>query len=491
MFRFLILPMLTLTLHGAAFGAKKAEVSSAGLQLKLKSEKVNGKERKFEADYLLVKFKDAVSESTQDTLLKKHQSSKAHYFKGIENLHKVKVPPGQEKKIKAALEASSEVEFVELDELVPADRSSNDPDLGQQWHLSNISAQAAWDISTGPNQIVVAILDTGVDINHPDLVGRTVAGYNFIDNNTNVTDIQGHGTAVAGSAVVATNNGQGLASQCWGCKIMPIRIAYMQDGGAWGSYSTITSGIQWAADKGAKVINCSYGGIYNSASIASAANYAKSKGAMVFISMGNENTYVGSGVASDIIYVSATNGENSRAYFSNYGPIVGVAAPGQDILSTNNGGGYGRWNGTSFAAPMAAGTAALVWSAKPTLTLAAVRKAMLTGVDDIGPAGKDNDFGFGKINAAKALQVALGTSPTPTPSPTPAPTPSPTPVPVAWTFCANEWQHCSFSGTRDVRYGVEGKYATKTFTGGVACTNSVFGDPAYGAVKKCSYGPMK
>jgi subtilisin family serine protease len=454
---------------------------------KIKSEKINGKERKFEADHLIVKFKEGTSEAEEDALLKKHKSDKAQSFKGIDKMHKVKVPPGQEKKLKAELEASEKVEFVELNEVVPGDRTTNDPQAG--WHLDNIQAPAAWDISTGPNPTVVAILDTGVDVNHPDLSGRTVPGYNFIDNNTNVADVQGHGTAVAGSAVVATNNGQGLASQCWGCKIMPVRIAYMQDGGAWAMYSTIVSGMQWAANNGAKIINCSYGGIYNSSAIASAANYVKSKGGLVFISMGNENAYVGSAVASDIIYVGATANGNTKAWFSNYGPIVSLSAPGQDILTTNNGGSYGWWNGTSFASPMAAGTAALLWSAKPSLTLSQVRNAILTGVDDLGPAGKDNEFGVGKINALKALKIALGSTPTPTPTPKPSPTP--TPSPITWTKCADEGQWCNFSGTRDVRYGTDSVFYTKTFTNGVNCTNSVFGDPVYGTVKKCSFGPLK
>lgn len=380
--------------------------------------KIGNRTHQIESEHLLVKFKDSVSLDRQDEILgQQHGARVEHVGNGkLGSLHRVHVVPGSEAETLARLKESEDVEYAEFNEVVSADASSNDPMLSSQWNLSNIAAPQAWDSSIGTNSVTIAILDSGVNINHPDFVGRVVPGYNFIDNNTDVTDIDGHGTAVAGVATASTNNAQGLASPCWNCKLMPVRVAYLDatTGGARAYFSTIASGMTWASDHGAKVINCSYGSQYTSSTIASAATYVRNHGGISFASLGNENVLISSNIATDLLQVSATNSSNQKASFSNYGPVVTLSAPGEYILTTDRGGGYSRWNGTSFASPLVAGVAALVFSTNPTLTGTDVRNILIQSVDDLGTSGKDDNFGYGKVNAAKAVQLALSATPTPT-----------------------------------------------------------------------------
>jgi subtilisin family serine protease len=378
-----------------------------------------------ESEHLLVKFKDNVSLDRQDQILAAHKSARVENIgQGkLGALHRVHVPPGQEQETLARLKESAEVEFAEYNESVPAVATSNDPMLGNQWHLANISTQQAWDISRGTNPVTIAILDTGVNINHPDLINRVVPGYNIYNNNTDVTDIQGHGTAVAGTAIVDTNNGIGLASPCWSCKLMPVRIAYLDSsGGAYALYSTMASGMTWASDHGAKLINCSYVSMNNSSTVGSAATYVKSHGGIVFGSLGNDNQLMTTNLAPDLIFVGSTNSSNQKSSFSNYGPVMSLSAPGEYISTTDRGGGYSTWQGTSFASPLVAGVAALVWSTNPTLTESQVRSILFNSADDLGAAGKDDQFGYGKVNAYKAVQLAVNGSPSPAPAPAPTTT---------------------------------------------------------------------
>jgi subtilisin family serine protease len=364
---------------------------------------------KIESDHLLVKFKDTVSLDKQDEILAHHNGAR------VENvgegklgaLHRVHVVPGQEAQTLARLKASEDVEFAEYNEMVPADTLSNDSMQGSQWSLNNISLPTAWSSSTGPNAIIVAILDSGVYTSHPDLIQNVVPGYNVVDNNTDVSDIHGHGTAVAGVAIADTNNGVGVASPCWNCRLMPVRVAELVNGSLYAYFSKIASGMTWASDHGAKVMNISYAQMYTSSSIASAATYVKNHGGLAFGALGNDSALVSTNVAADLIFVGATNSSNQKSSFSNYGPVMTLSAPGEYILTTNKAGSYSNWNGTSFASPLAAGVAALVWSTNPSLTPADVRSILIQSVDDLGAVGKDDNFGYGKVNAAKAVQKAL------------------------------------------------------------------------------------
>src|SRR5215213_6159194 len=188
-----------------------------------------------------------------------------------------------------ALAARPDVEFAELDRIVkPAEVTPNDPwYTNWEGHLRRIQAPAAWSITTGASNVVIAILDTGVDATHEDLASKLVPGWNIYNNNSNTSDAGGHGTAVAGTAAAASNNGVGVTSVCWNCMIMPIRTT---DNSGFATYSAIASGLNWAADHGARVANISYS-VSESSTVTSSAKYFQGKGGVVTSSAGNAATF--------------------------------------------------------------------------------------------------------------------------------------------------------------------------------------------------------
>ena len=326
---------------------------------------------------------------------------------GQSDLHIVDLPgAGSEKAIAKLLSRHPQLKFAEVDERVAPHFAANDPYLGSQWHLSKVGAPAAWDISQGAG-ITLAILDTGVDGTHPDLAGRMVAGWNFFDNNSNTSDVYGHGTAVAGTAAATTDNSVGVASLAGQAKIMPVRIAGL-DGYAY--WSTVAQGLTYAADQGARVANISYG-VAGSASVQSSAQYMKSKGGLVIVSAGNNGIDENIVPTTTMIAVSATDSADARTSWSSFGSFVAMSAPGAGIYTTVRGGGYGAWNGTSFSSPVTAGVVALVMATNPALDSAGVENILFNTAIDLGAAGRDPFYGYGRVNAAGAVQAAKAALP--------------------------------------------------------------------------------
>jgi subtilisin family serine protease len=324
---------------------------------------------------------------------------------GRTELRIVEVPPGLERQMVGRLSNHPHFKFAELDRIVPHSYVSNDPYLGSEWHISKIGASTAWDLAKGDG-VIVAILDTGVDGTHPDLSARMVSGWNVYDNNSNTADVYGHGTKVAGSAAAALDNGVGVAGVAGNSKIMPIRIS---DASGYATYSAMASGLTWAADRGARVANISYVAA-GSSSVISAANYFKSKGGLVTTSAGNYGTDANIAPTTSMIPVSATGSGDALASWSSYGAFVAMSAPGEGIYTTTNGGGYGSVSGTSFSGPVTAGAIALVMSANPKLTNADVEKLVYSTAVDLGASGRDSYYGYGRINAAAAVQAAVTTT---------------------------------------------------------------------------------
>jgi subtilisin family serine protease len=182
-----------------------------------------------------------------------------------------------------ALAKNPHVKFAELDEAMRPELIPNDPYYGNAWHLPRIDAPSAWDASTGLG-VTVAILDTGVDATHPDLIAALVPGWNTYDNNSNSSDVHGHGTAVAGTAAASGANAAGVAGVAWRARIMPVRVT---DTAGYAYVSTLSSGITWAADHGARVANASFSVAAGSSTIATAAQYMRSKGGVVVVAAGN------------------------------------------------------------------------------------------------------------------------------------------------------------------------------------------------------------
>jgi len=328
---------------------------------------------------------------------------------GQSNIYVMDVPHGSEKAIANKLGHNPHFKYAELDQRVEFAATSNDPYLGSEWHLNKIGATMAWDKTQGAG-VTIAILDSGVDASHPDLAGRMVAGYNFYDGNTNTADVCGHGTKVAGSAAATLNNAAGVAGVAGQAKIMPLRIAYNSSGTCYGWISDIASAVTYAADHGVRIANISYAAMPATASVVSAASYMKSKGGLVFVSAGNLNKDEGYSPTTSMIAVSATDSADNRSSFSSYGAFVSLSAPGSGIYTTVQGGGYGAVSGTSFASPVAAAVGALVMSANPSLTAAQVENILFTTAVDLGTAGRDIYFGYGRVNAAAAVQKAGGTT---------------------------------------------------------------------------------
>ncbi|OQW91460.1 MAG: hypothetical protein BWK78_04565 [Thiotrichaceae bacterium IS1] len=288
----------------------------------------------------------------------------------------------------------------------------NDPDFSNQWGLTQIQADLAWDTRTN-SEVIVAVLDSGIDLTHPDLVSNIVSSHSFIDNDTDLTDNIGHGTHCVGIIAATGNNGIGVSGANWSAKIMPLKIF-----GKDGTSANAKHAIEYAVSNGAKILSNSWGGYFSEPAVEEAIRQAKSQGVLFIASAGNEdkNTdiepHYPSGYDLDnIIAVMATDRNDQRAIFklsdgtetaSNYGFVsTDLGAPGNDIYSTVPG-GYDYKGGTSMAAPYVAGVAALVWAQYPALTYQQVRDRILCSVDKIDALQGKTAMG-GRLNAYRAL----------------------------------------------------------------------------------------
>jgi len=366
---------------------------------------------------LLIQHLAGLSDDEVDKALKPHGGKRVGKIDQI-NVHVVQLPPQANSKaeeaVAAALAKNKHFKFVERDQIVPLGGTTNDPSLASQWHLAKIGAPTAWDTTTGAS-IKVAIIDTGVDGSHPDLAQQLVPGWNFYDNNANSADVHGHGTAVAGAAAAAGNNGLGVASVAYGAKIMPLRVSYPDGSADWG---TMAKALTWAADNGARVANLSYESVSGSSTINSAATYLKGKGGVTVVAAGNSGTNSDAVSYDDLVVVAATDSSDNRTSWSNYGSHIDVAAPGTSILTTTRGGGYGIWQGTSFSSPVVAGAVALMMAANPALSTSQIQSLLYSTAVDLGTAGKDIYYGAGRVNVAAASQAAAAATGGDTQSPT-------------------------------------------------------------------------
>lgn len=333
---------------------------------------------------------------------------------GPPDIYVIELPAtASEKAVVATLSRHPHLKFAELDQLAVPALTPNDPYAGSEWHLGKLGAAAAWDAAQGGG-VTIAVLDTGVDGSHPDLSGRMVAGWNFYDNNSNTSDVNGHGTAVAGAAAASLNNGLGVAGVAGQSMIMPIRIA---DANAYAYWSTVAQGLSWASDKGARVANISYAGVAASSTVQSAAQYMRSRGGLVVVAAGNNGVDEGIAPTSTMIVVSATDANDLKTSWSSYGSFVSIAAPGQDIWTTTRGGGYQAWWGTSLASPVVAGVVGLMMSARPTMSNTQLESLLYSSSTDLGGTGRDSYYGWGRVNAAAAVQAAQSAAISDTQSP--------------------------------------------------------------------------
>jgi type VII secretion-associated serine protease mycosin len=334
----------------------------------------------------------------------------------------------------SVLRASAEVSSAEPNAVYHLMATSNDPYYteGMQWGLGQIKVEQAWGITTGNNGII-AILDTGTATDHPDLAGKSVPGYDFVSNDAMPYDDVGHGTYTAGIAGAASNNREGIAGVSWGARLMPVKVLNAQ---GVGSDEMIARGIRWAVDNGARVINASFGGNLDTLLMRDAIKYAYDHNVLIVAAAGNtpDGKPKYPAAFDTVLAVGSTGRNDTYSGFSSWGAFVDVTAPGVDIVSTSWRAGmleYASASGTSASCPFVSGVAQLVWSANPALTVEQVKRIIEDSSEDLGDTGFDEHYGYGRVNALRAVQTARqGPPPTRTSVASRPPTRTATPLPT-------------------------------------------------------------
>jgi len=330
----------------------------------------------------------------------------------------VRVPAAEKKRALSLLRRQPGVTYAEPDGIVHASAVAiNDPysisGSSPLWPLANPFFPDAWSLTTGNSNVVAAVVDSGVQADHPDLSGAVISGYDFVNHDSNPADDDGHGTAVAGIIAAQGGNGIGIAGVCWKCKIMPVKVL---DSVGSGTDANVADGIIWAADHGADVINLSLGGPESSQTLADAVSYAQRLGVVVVAAAGNDGNDPIWGITpnypaaySGVISVGAVNSGNSRFTWSNHGSWVAVDAPGC-TNTTQLGGSYivgseldlSNFCGTSAASPFVAGLAGLARSYNLSATASSVVSSIETSAQLPTPPTSGNSV-HGLIDANAAL----------------------------------------------------------------------------------------
>ncbi len=306
----------------------------------------------------------------------------------------------------------SNVRYAEANGICHAAFTPNDP-----YYLNNVQfgpqlihCPGAWDVTQGSAGVVIAIIDTGAQLTHPDLAAKFVAGYNFVANNTNPVDDNGHGTHCSGIAAAVTNNGLGIAGVSFNCSIMPVKV--LNSGGS-GTWTAVAQGVNFAWQNGAKVLSMSLGGTGAPQSLQDAVNAAWNNGDIVVCAAGNNGSTSAFWPAyyTNSIAVASVDSNDFRSSFSNYGDWVDVAAPGGNVYSTWPTNTYTYLSGTSMACPHVAGEAGLLWAKNGTNTpVADIRNFIESTTDNVGRYGIHN----GRINCDRAVHAGGPTTVYPT-----------------------------------------------------------------------------
>lgn len=314
------------------------------------------------------------------------------------------------------------IEYIENDRVLQAVEAVTDPRYIPQsfpWGITKIGAPTVWPTNTGVG-VKVAVLDSGIDATHPDLVANYAGGYDFLDNDDSPNDVNGHGTHVSGT-IAAEDNLIGVVGVSPGVDLYSLKFL---DASGSGYSSDAIAGIQWAVNNGIQVLNMSYGSYYYNRSEKSALDKAYAAGMLLVAAAGNrgDSLMLYPAAYSSVIAVAATDKDDSRAWFSSYYPDVEIAAPGVDIystlptyevsLTTEYGLNYGSLNGTSMATPHVSGAAALVFASDTNLSNVDVRNRLNSTAFDPEADGRDVYLGFGIVNAAAACAVSTTPSDT-------------------------------------------------------------------------------
>jgi thermitase len=386
---------------------------------------------RFAPDQVLVRFKPELKTQLIEGTLNLYGTETIKRISQL-NIYQVKIPAWTTvEEMASALSRNPDVESAGPNYIARIAVTPNDALFRYQYALNNtgqdigapgspggkpsadIRATAAWEETKGDAATIIAIVDSGIDFDHPDIRSKIVSGgRDFYNDDWDATDDNGHGTYVAGIAAADTNNDEGMAGVAWNCMILPVKVTD-EEGLAY--YSDVIAGIIWAADNGAQVINLSLGGDAPDDGLRDALRYAYDKGVVVVASAGNDDTFVYYPAAYDAycLAVAATDYNDDRTPWSCFGPEVDVAAPGDWILSivpTWYWGPdylpYAFGDGTSASAPHVSGLAALIKGLKPWLSVDDIMNVIRFSADDVNSGeypGRDDYIGYGRINMEKAL----------------------------------------------------------------------------------------
>ena len=388
---------------------------------------------RFRPGRVLIKFSEDASVADRQVVLSRQGLAIEREISPL-GIKSLAVPLGQELAMAEIMRYDPSVEYAELDYLASVTVIPNDPRWANQWAPAQIGAPAAWEITTGSTEIILAVLDTGVKLDHPDLTAKIwtnpgevpangldddengkvddVHGWHFYHHcsgsdclpaeDNDLRDENGHGTHVAGIAAAETDNDAGIAGISWGAQLMPVKVLD-EYGDGW--YSDVIAGIVYATDNEADIINLSLGAQESSQALQDAVDYGHAEGVLLVAAAGNTGRSVFFPAAYDhVLSVGATDAHDLRLGFSNHGPEMDVAAPGVSIYSTwPRLDGYWRKSGTSVATPHVAGLAALIWSVRPDLANDEVAQAISQTAYDLGAPGWDEFYGWGRIDAYRAL----------------------------------------------------------------------------------------
>ncbi|MGB8951311.1 MAG: S8 family peptidase [Candidatus Aminicenantales bacterium] len=381
---------------------------------------------------ILVKFKPTLKGKNIEFILSAYHTKKIQKIPVLD-VYQLQIPEWMTvEETVNAFNQSPTVEYAQPNYIYQLHKTPNDPLFPEQYALYNsgqqigsipgspqgtpsadIKATAAWEETLGSEEIVIAIIDSGVSLDHSDLKNKIFShGRDFINNDYDASDDYWHGTLVAGIAAAETDNKIGIAGVAWNCKILPVKV--FNNTGEGGTSDIISQGIIWAADNDADVLNLSFGSSGYDQVLLNAIKYAYDKDIVIVASAGNENTAVSYPAAFDsyCLAVAATDYNDLRCGFSNYGTQIDVAAPGEMIYSTvppqldPTRSPYAYGIGTSFSAPHVAGLAALIKSIKPWLKPSEIMDIIRYSADDTNASlykGKDYYIGYGRINMEKAL----------------------------------------------------------------------------------------
>ncbi|MFW6415645.1 MAG: S8 family serine peptidase, partial [Thermodesulfobacteriota bacterium] len=416
---------------GFASGGKGSRLAMSGTGGADKGDKGSGSDSsEYVPGEILVKFHPEVGGERMEQILKELDYTGKKHLSGLD-YYKVKLP--EDVSVQEAvrlLSGKKEVSVAEPNYIMHTQYEPNDDRLGEQWALENTNATAAWDLQKGSSEVVIAVVDTGVDYDHPDLQGNIwnntdekidgddsddngftddVRGWDFVDNDNDPMDQAGHGTLVSGIAGAVGDNDSGIAGFAFNATIMPLRCGYEDSEGESILPGDIAAnGTLYASENGADVINLSWGNTKKSSYVEDAIDKAIANGAVVVAAAGNEGSddefYPAALDKEALISVGSTDKEDEKSGFSNYGDWVDVGAPGSLVLTTNSTeNGYWEASGTSMSTPHAAGEAALIISEYPGLENTEVKDVILQSVDVLDSLQGYN-YTSGRIDIGKGLQ---------------------------------------------------------------------------------------